>query len=297
MNKMLNNIYIIIVNYNGWKDTIECIHSLRRIYSDTINLVIVDNKSVDTSVSHIEKELDDHTKLLKSDENRGFSAGNNIGIRYALSQNAKYILLLNNDTLVEEDFITPLVQFASRHSDCGIISPRIYYNRDKDLIWYDGGTFHYHTCRAEHYRINTKISTAKGINESNFVSGCCMLIPAEVIKKVGLMDEDFFLYVEDTEYCLRVMKMGYKLFWDASHCIYHKVSVSTGKISGLSQYYEIRNRRLLAKKYLNFAQRISTIFYNIPFYTHKLVTGQYRLKYLVLAILDDYKKQYGKRLG
>lgn len=288
-------MYIILLNYNGWKDTVECVKSLAVIKGTDTHIVVVDNCSTDDSVEKLKAELPDEVTLLQADENNGFSAGNNIGIRYALKNQADYILLLNNDTVTDQDFLTPLVEFASRTPDCGCISSRIYYYYEKNKIWYDGGAFHPYNCRAEHYRFDEDGSTVTGIHEATFISGCCMLIPATVIRKIGLMDERYFLYVEDTEYSLRIQKAGYKLYWDADHHFYHKVSASTGNKSKLSQYYEIRNRYLIAEQYLTRSQRFSMRIYNCIFYTYKILVKKYDRRILHKAIKDAANEHVGKQ--
>lgn len=292
---MKSNIYIILLNYNGYKDTIECIDSIKNNIKNTkFKIIVVDNKSTDDSVKKIEENINEDIILIRSSVNNGFSAGNNIGIKYAIEHDADYVLLLNNDTIVEEDFLTPIVEFAEKNSQCGCISSRIYYNLERNKIWYDGGKFNFNICRAEHYRFNETNSNISGINETGFISGCCMLIPVQVIKKVGLMDERYFLYVEDTEYSLRIKKYGYKLYWDSDHSIFHKVSSSTNKISKMAQFYEIRNRLLLRDTYLNICQKITSMLYNIIFYSYKVATRKFRLKILIKAQLYNKKKMYGK---
>lgn len=144
---MDKKVYIILLNYNGWKDTVECVKSLAVIKGTDTHIVVVDNCSTDDSVEKLKAELPDEVTLLQADENNGFSAGNNIGIRYALKNQADYVLLLNNDTVTDQDFLTPLVEFASRTPDCGCISSRIYYYYDKNKIWFDGGAFHPYNCK------------------------------------------------------------------------------------------------------------------------------------------------------
>lgn len=292
---MNNKTYIILVNYNSWKETLDCVKSLSFLDPNTVGIIVVDNCSTNDSLMQLRNGLPVSVKIIPSEINNGFSAGNNIGIRYALKHNAKYVLLLNNDTVADEDFLSPLIKYADNHPKCGCISPRIYFYYDKSKIWYDGGTFHPFSCRAEHYRYEQYNSDITGINEAKFISGCCMLIPLHVINEIGLMDEEYFLYVEDTEYCLRISKAGYKMYWDADHHIFHKVSSSTGKKSMLSQYYEIRNRILLSKKYLSLLQRITMKFYDLFFYTHKVISNQYDRKVLCKAMYDGSHGVKGKQ--
>ena len=291
---MKEKVFIVLLNYNGYKDTIECVNSLEKIITDNIKIIVVDNKSTDNSIEEIEKNINDKIILLRAEANDGFSAGNNIGIKYALENNADYVLLLNNDTIIEEDFLTPLVSFSNENKDCGCISCRIYYNAERNKIWFDGGDFNPLICRAKHYRFNEEKSDINGINEAGFISGCCMLIPTEVIKNIGFMDERYFLYVEDTEYSLRIKKGGYKLYWDSDHKIYHKVSSTTKNISNMVQFYEIRNRLLLRDTYLNTFEKITTGIYNLFFYTYKVITRKFNLGIIKKAHLYNKKKLYGK---
>ena len=290
-------VYIIIINYNGYEDTIECVKSIKKnIKEDYYKIIIVDNKSTNDSVQILKKELKKDVKLIESSINGGFSYGNNLGIKYAKKCGAKYVLLLNNDTIIANDFLMPIIDFANKHKDCGCITPRINYYYDKNIIWYDGGDFNHYTCRADHININKKEGKTNGIKETNFISGCCMLIPLEVIRKIGLMDERYFLYVEDTEYSLRIKTNGYKLYYDSTHKIYHKVNASTKKISENTQFYEIRNRLLLKDTYLNNIQKMTTCIYNIIFYTYKVFTKKYSINIIKEAQKANKDKKYGERI-
>lgn len=288
------NVFIIILNFNGWQDTLDCVDSLKCIKGVNTQVVVVDNKSTNESVDKLKKGLLKSVVLLEAESNNGFSAGNNIGINYAMENNADFVLLLNNDTVVDNDFLTPLVNFCVENPKCGGISSRIFYFKEKNKIWFDGGSFNPYTCRAVHYRFNQEGSKIRGVNRATFLTGCCMLIPIEVVKQIGLMDERFFLYVEDTEYSLRIQKYGYELYWDADVCIYHKVGASTKKIPESTQYYEIRNRLLLGKLYLSTVQNIATKIYNIFFYQHKINNEKYTKKVIRIAEKDYKNKKYGK---
>lgn len=294
--KMNRKVFIILLNYNGWKVTLDCVKSLNAITSVEKTIVIVDNKSTDNSLAELKKNQNNSIVILEAESNRGFSAGNNIGIQYALNNGADYVLLLNNDTIVQEDFLLSMVEFSEEHPECGCSSCRIYYYTEQNKIWYDGGDFNYNNGRAVHYRFNETKTNVKGINEAGFISGCCMFIPAKVIKKVGLMDEDYFLYVEDTEYSLRIKQAGYKLYWNADEFIFHKVSSSTKKLSKDVQYYEIRNRMLLCKTYLSKIQQLKVHLYNIVFYSYKVIKGVYSMESICSAYQDFRKHKFGKRM-
>lgn len=240
---------IILVNYNNQKDTIECLESLSHINYPDYDVIVVDNASRDT------KELEKYCKhygavLLKAAENDGFSAGNNIGIREAINRSASFVLLLNNDTLVEPDFITNLVTSSQRNPNAGVIGGRIYFNDDRSKLWYAGGEISFQGGYVDHYgymqSMNEKYGQEKNVT---FITGCLMLIPVDVIKKVGLLAEDYFLYSEDADYCCRVINAGYSLVYTPAAVIYHKVGAASGKGSDVSQYYSTRNDFYLFNKY------------------------------------------------
>lgn len=284
-------IFAIIVNYNGWKDTYECVDSLRNLNLTHLNIVVVDNKSIDgESIEMLNmKKKAGEIELILSPVNGGFSHGNNIGIRYALKNEADYIILINNDTIVADDFISPLIEILNRNQNCGAISPRINFYYDKNKIWYDGGTFNKLICRARHYRFEEYQTTSKGCLSTNFITGCCIILPAKVINDVGLFDERFFLYGEDTEYSLRLKKAGYELAWDADYVLYHKVSSSTGRFSKRTQYYQIRNNLIIGNMYQNMFERLVTRCYDKFFYFYKVLFKGYDYK-IVRRAIDDFKK-------
>lgn len=239
-------VYIILVNYNGFSDTLECIESIRNITYKNYKIIVVDNKSTDEPEKEQLLFLRANTIYIQSESNLGFSGGNNIGIRYAKENNADYVLLLNNDTTVEPDFLTKLVVAAKEKEDKGVFGCKIKYYWNKEQIWFDGGTFDFKTANTSHY--HTRVSNGT-IEEVTFLTGCLMLIPMEVLNDVGMLDETYFLYAEDTDYCCRVMDASYKLYYCPDAVIYHKEGASTGKTSELKQYYVERNGLYICRMY------------------------------------------------
>lgn len=291
----MKDVWIILVNYNGYVDTKECIESINRSIHWNPNIIVVDNGSSDKSIVELkEYQNQKYFILLKAEQNNGFSAGNNIGIKYAIAHGAKYILLLNNDTVITQDFVEPLVTISKSKPKFGAASCKIYYFKYPNRIWFDGGSYNKVIARAKHDRFDTEDSSVKGINKVSFITGCCMFMPVSVIKKVGLLDERFFMYAEDTDYCLKIIKNGYYIYNDSEHYIYHKVSASAGERSKLSQYYEIRNRKIIAKIHLNILNIITSTLYDLFFFPYKIVTGQYKAKIVIKALKDYYNGNFGK---
>jgi GT2 family glycosyltransferase len=247
---MLPKVSIIILNWNGSQDTLECMESLTKISYNNYEIILVDNNSKGNDVNIIEKEYGNYiNKIIESGNNLGFSGGNNVGIRYALENNADYIMLLNNDTVVEKDFLNELMKIAISIPTAGIVGPLIGYYNDREKVWSAYGFINKFKSSGFSKKINTKIELVIENKRCTFLSGCCLLIRKEVIEKIGLLDEKYFLYLEDADYCWRTIKAGYRIIFVASSKIYHKVNVSTTRNNSLLPlYYTVRNRLYFAKK-------------------------------------------------
>lgn len=244
-------VAIILVNYNGYTDTVECVKSIRESTYPAYRIIVVDNGSGDAERLQQDAFLNEHTTLILSEENLGFSGGNNLGIEYAETAFApEYYFLLNNDTVIEPQALERMVDTCENTADCGILTGRILYYSEPKLLWAAGGKFDFRTGIADQPALGQPDSAAyDGVEETTFCTGCAMLIPARVLKTVGHLEESYFLYAEDTDYCCRVMNAGFKLYYTGEAVIYHKVSASTGRTSDLSQYYNIRNNFYIIQKY------------------------------------------------
>ena len=238
----MEKVYIILINYNNFEITKECIGSIMNIDYPCYQIIVVDNGSTDNSYTLLTSEYSDNEKvtILKSDENLGFSGGNNIAIKYAIEQGGRFFLLLNNDTEVEPDFLSVMM---SKCEDDTAVAPLIYLYDQPDKVWYGGGFFK---------RYITKVLNRRPKKERlvNFASGCCVLLTKHIIDTVGLLDEDFFMYCEDVDYSLRIYEKGCKILYTPDAVIYHKFGKTSNKVSSkLSVYYLNRNRFYLIKKY------------------------------------------------
>lgn len=278
---MNSNVFIILLNYRGYEYTTACINSLRKITYDKYSIVIVDNCSNDGSFEQLQSENPDIVVLL-SDNNNGFSAGNNIGIRYAMENGADYVMLLNNDTEVEPDFLTKMLEVADEKT---VVTPSIYYFSNKNEIWYADGKISKIKCTVSN-------GSDKESKYCDYASGCCLLIPRAVIDKVGFWAEEYFMYYEDMDYSLRILKHGFKIYYKNDAIIYHKVGKSSGstvgKPSKLHIYYNVRNRMYIIKKF-NFRKIC---------YTYTIVTRLIKMIYgvifdknerVIIRALVDYK--------
>lgn len=287
-------VYIILVNYNGYKDTIECINSLKKIDYSNYKIIIVDNASSDNSVRILQKKLN-NCKIIESKRNLGFAGGNNLGIKYALDNKADYVLLLNNDTLVEPSFLTNMINSFKVDYNIGLVGCKIMYYPEKNIIWYGGGYIDWFKFIGVHYGIKQiDKGQCNREKEIDFMTGCCMLIKREVFEKVGLLTEDYFMYLEDVDFCVKVKNSAYKIWYNSQAIIYHKVGFSSGgEESPFSIEWGTRNRLLFMNKYKNNVTRFNFILSNIFFYITRVIRYfQYSLdgeKYKSKAIIEGIK--------
>lgn len=254
-------VNIIILNWNGSKDTSELLDSLYKITYDNCKIIIVDNNSKPDDIETLMKNHGNKVHIIQCRENCGFSGGNNIGIQYALDKNADFILLLNNDTIVEKNFLEPLIEKFLMTKNLGIVGPKIKYYHFPDRIWSMGGTIS--KIRSSGFALSDKLETTvtNADKEVSFISGCCMLVKNEVFNSIGLFDENFFLYLEDTDFCYRLKNAGFKIFVVPESIIYHKVGQSTIKnMKILPLYYTTRNRLYFAKKNFRNNYYLSVIY-------------------------------------
>lgn len=249
-------VYIILVNYNGYEDTIECVKSLEKVTYRSYKIIIVDNDSNDDSIDNFNRKLDDCI-IISSKENLGFAGGNNLGIKYALSNNADYILLLNNDTIVESEFLNNLVKLVEDDQSIGIVGGKIYYYDNPTIIWYAGGKLNSYTGKTKHIGINEMDrGQYDSIYETDYVTGCMMLVSRQAIEKAGLMDENYFLYYEETDWNIRIKNNGFKIMYTPYARIYHKISASTKKINDVVGYYYDRNGNYFIHKNFKLINKI-----------------------------------------
>ena len=220
-------VAIVLVNYNGFSDTAACLNSLMQLTSDVqLSLILVDNASKDASKLEGLKDECQNLHIIYNQQNVGFGRANNIGIRWAQEHlNFDYLCLLNNDTIVEPDFLRHLIEPFAQDSQIGMTTGKIYYEHNRNMVWYGGADINFRKGWPKVADYNGE-ATANGANRPryvNFVSGCLMLFSKESISTLNGFDEQFFMYCEDLELCIRVKQAGYKLFYAPSSIIYHKV--------------------------------------------------------------------------
>ena len=225
---MLPIVSVILVNWNNWQETELCLNQIVKLDYDQsrLEIIVVDNGSMDDSVNSLRSHSG--IKLLKSETNVGFAAGSNIGIKHALHADSELILLLNNDTILPSFFLEPLIKAVDLTRNIKIVSPKINYVNPSNIIWYAGGMFRWPRI------LGSMVGQSENDNgqwdssrKVDFAVGCCMLIHRSVFEEIGLLDENFFFYHEDIDFCYRASLKGIQTFFEPKSVIYHKVALST----------------------------------------------------------------------
>lgn len=268
-------VAIITLNYNGKKDTLELLRSINdlRLTRYDLKVVVVDNDSSDNSVSDIHKAYP-NVDVLQAGGNLGFSAGFNKGFEYAKVWGADYFLMINNDTIINDsDLIEQLIRTVEFKKGIGLVSPKIYFapgfefHKDRyslkdvgHVIWYAGGNFDWNNMGNVHKGLDeVDAGQFDEIEESEIFSGACVLIKKEVLEKVGLLNEEYFLYFEDSEFAKRCKDAGFKIYYNGKLSIYHKVSQSTGIGSSITDYFHTRNRLIFGMRYGSFKTKFALL--------------------------------------
>lgn len=251
------SVAIILVNWKSFDVTSDCLESLKQLKYPNYQVILIDNGSQDGSVEKF-RTHHPHIVLLPSETNLGFAGGNNIGLRYAQAQPFDYAIMLNNDTFVEPDFLTLLIDYMETHPEVGAIQPRIHFNDNRNLLWNGGAYFNPWTGFT--YTDGENQLPKKRhlqLKEIDWISGCAFLVRTHMLDRTGLLNEDFFMYSEDVDLSFRIRKLRYQLIYHPASVIYHIAGVSNksttrgkeGYVNHMVHYYNQRNRLWIIKKY------------------------------------------------
>ena len=289
-------VTIIIVNYNKPQYTIDCLRSLTNQTYKNFEVILVDNGSEYNSFLKLKKELEYYKKsieiiLIRNKLNLFFAGGNNKAIKIA---NGEYICLLNNDTIVSPDFIERMVDFLEPNSNVGMISPKIKGYKTKNYLWNAGAEINFRSANISRIRglweYDPNNQKYNEISLTDYAVGTALFVKKEVIDKIGLLDEIFFMYFEETEWNFRSKKIGYKNYYVPTTIVYHKVSPNISKKSLLlKQFFLTRNAQILVWKHAKFLDLL--IFYlkfsfrNLRIILVSLMNREFYVAYLRLSSL------------
>jgi len=297
-------IVILILNHNQKIYTLSCLESLRKIKYANYSVLLVDNDSTDGSVDAVKEDFPE-VKIIKSDENLGCAGGRNLGIDYFLNQtDADYLFFLDNDTVVDVGLLKELTSVVEMDPDIGIVSMKVYYLNQPNKFWFAGGAkinwlkgYFYNSGQDQfdsgQFDNNKKIDS---------VPGGFTFIKRKVIEKVGKLDERYFIYFEDPDWCLRAKRKGFKIAFAPKAKVWHDASSSLGMESPAFFYYRTRNRLLFMRK--NASNFIFFIFclYFLYDFTYKTLLTLYlsgkpkQLRASVIGVLDFLRGKFGKKI-
>jgi len=274
--KPTTKITVVVLNWNSHKMTAECIRSLQATDGPDFEILVVDNGSTDGSVDILPQEFPQIT-VLPQRRNLGFAAGCNVGMQHALANDAEYVLLLNNDTIVAQEFIREMLAAIESDPGIGAVCPKIYFADHPDLLWYAGADFSLWTGR---FKIRGWGQIDRGQFDHNQeitqATGCAMLVRCSALHDVGLLDEQFWAYAEDLDWSLRSLQRGYRLMLAPKARIWHHDGATSVKLMGsrsqaIRQFYSTRNMIFVARKHLSWWQMptyfLGFFLNHIAFYT------------------------------
>lgn len=245
-----SKVAIILLNWNGKDDTIECLHSLKDLSYPSYQPIVVDNGSFDDSVSSIRKQFPE-VPILQTGKNLGFAEGNNVAIRWAMEHKADWILLLNNDTIVSKDLIENLLEAAKDRPKGGIFGAKILKYHQPDTIDHLGGVWSPE--KAEFFSLHSgeKDRGFFEMQKVDYVCGAALFVHRSVFEKVGLLEPKFFLLWEESDFCSRAKKQGFEIWTAPKAAIWHKVSSSFSGGKPHMHYFWWRNRLLYIERNLS----------------------------------------------
>ena len=302
-------VFIVVLNWQTYLHTKETLDSLREISYSNFEILLVDNGSCDGSAQALEEFLKNEWSLagpkahyIRNSANLGFAGGNNVGIKFSLENGADYILLLNSDVKVDKYFLEPLIQVGQQHPSVGILGPRIYFYDKPEKLWFAGGVLNRTKTKGTHLGLHEPMTEEQKSGrpyEVDYVTGCALLVKREVVEKIGLMPEDYFLFYEDADWSLRAKKAGYRIVVVPQSKIWHKESRSAVKGSYNYLYYMTRGGLMMGSRYAS--KYGEAIIYLISFWILakqyiKLIINYRRdwARPVIRGILDFYRGKTGK---
>jgi len=225
-------VYIIVLNYNRKDDTLDCIRSLYAMDYPNFRVMLVDNASTDGSVDAVRAAFPE-VEVIANEQNLMYAGGNNEGIKRALEQGAEFVMLINNDTVVDARLLSELMDGFGQVEGAGIAGPMIYYHpsrgEGKEIIWYAGGIVELWQGLIAHRDIREEDEGRHtAVERTGYVTGCCMLISRACLERVGMLDTAYTMYSEDADLSMRAKLAGFGLVFVPKARMWHKVSLSTG---------------------------------------------------------------------
>jgi GT2 family glycosyltransferase len=289
MKRMLPLIAIVVVNYRGREDTLECLRSLTFLTYPQRRVYLIDQASEDGTPYAVRTQFPEVT-VIKNPVNNGFAGGNNLGIRRALNEGADYVFLLNNDTTVAPDLLERLREGAEGDNDPGIVGPLVLLSEQPEIVWAAGGQM---GPRGESRLLGEGMPLTEAERREwspDFIVGCGMLVKRAVFEKVGLFDERYFLYYEEADFCAAARHAGFGIATVNTARMWHKVSRSAGTDSRRTLYYMRRNALLYLRRYRGKGAVVRGALASVRLMFSLARRGQWQRSRTVLQALIDYAR-------
>jgi GT2 family glycosyltransferase len=300
----MKHLGIIVLHFNNKAETDACVSSLQQLLVPEhcrVSIVLVDNGSEHRYPS-VENKGKLSLTLLRNTENKGYAGGMNTGLSYMLEQGWDYGIVLNNDTIVDPSLVLNLLDCIEKYPDAGIVAPKIYFAKGSEyhkqrykphelgkVIWYAGGFMDWNNVIGHHRGVDeVDVGQFDKTEETEFASGCCFLLTRKLIEKIGMFDERYFLYYEDSDLNMRAKKNGFGIFYEPKAIIFHKnASSSGGSGSSLQDYFITRNRLLFGISYASYRAKLA--LYREAF--SLLISGRDAQK---KGVWDFFIRRFGK---
>lgn len=234
-------VYSVTLNWNRKKDTLDCLQSVLASSHPNVRAVLVDNASTDGTVEAVHSSLPQVTTLVNP-TNLGYAAGVNVGLRYAMEAGADYVLILDNDAVIDSQALKLMVDVAQARPSVGLLTPKILFHNTPDVIWCAGHNQRPVTLAPIDDDLGKSASEIQGRPRPRDYAPCCgLLVRRSVLEQVGCLEESFFIYYEDLDFCIRTRESGHRLLNVPDARVWHKVSASAGQGTPLQKYYLARS--------------------------------------------------------
>jgi GT2 family glycosyltransferase len=234
---MIPRVTALVLNWNDWRSTVQCVKTLQALEFREVCLLVVDNDSRDASVETLRRTLED-VEILQTQSNLGYAGGNNVGIRRAFEMGSEYVLVINPDVSLDPAALSVMIAHCDRNSKLAAVCPVVRWKSDRSRVWFGGGRISWLTATANHEH---SAPLSGRLHLSDWATGSCILLSTQALRQVGLFDVGMFLYWEEVDLCERLREAGFSVAVAPDAAAYHAVSTSVGIDSARGWYYFSRN--------------------------------------------------------
>ncbi len=236
-------VAVIVLAYNGVDLTLNCLASLRRLDYANIEVMVVDNASSDDTVAAVRAAFPE-VHLIEAGDNLGYAAGNNLGLQAALARGAQLLFLVNNDTTLERDCVSRLVETIERRPGVGVIGPLVYTWDEGHIISSAGGVIDWAYADAYNAGAGEQDRGQYPARHVDYINGCGLMVTRAAVEAAGLLDARYFMYWEETDWCRRIARAGYEIWFEPGARMRHKAPIHHQDLGPTTLYYVARNRLL-----------------------------------------------------